>query len=153
MCSGWRFGLPSCFCHCWYSWCWLFWSPATFPAAGVSPELVFCHRKGCFSLWWSWVLLCRVSGFFCCLLLSHRQWLFWGFAVAAVFWFLSPWSLVGLLLLSAGFLLLFSIMYASLRVEGKFREVGGGGGPFPLKIAESSRRKRSFIRLSFQELR
>jgi len=45
-------------------------------------------------------------------------------------------------------------MYASVRAEGKFLEVvGGGGGPFPFKIAESSRRKWSFIRLSFQELR
>ena len=36
-------------------------------------------------------------------------------------------------------------MYASVRVDGKFLEVvGGGGGPFPFKIAESSRR-------SFQE--
>ena len=45
-------------------------------------------------------------------------------------------------------------MYASVRAEGKFLEVvGGGGGPFPFKIAESSRRKRSFVRLSFQEFR
>ena len=42
------------------------------------------------------------------------------------------------------------VMYAFVRVEGKFIEVTGGvGGLFPFKIAESSRRKRSFIRLSF----
>jgi len=50
------------------------------------------------------------------------------------------------------FLFSFSTLNASVRVEGKFLEVvGGGGGPFPFKIAESSRRKRFFIRLSFQE--
>jgi len=42
------------------------------------------------------------------------------------------------------------VMYASVRVEGKFLEVSRGvGGIFPFKVAESSRRKRSFIRLSF----
>ena len=45
-------------------------------------------------------------------------------------------------------------MYASVRVEGKVLEVSGGvGGLFPFKVAEASRRKRSFIRLSFQEFR
>jgi len=45
-------------------------------------------------------------------------------------------------------------MYASVRVEGKFLEVtGGGGGLFPFKVAEATRRKMSFIRLSFQEFR
>jgi len=45
-------------------------------------------------------------------------------------------------------------MYVSVRVEGKFLEVSGGdGGLFPFKVAEASRRKRSFIRLSFQEFR
>ena len=43
-------------------------------------------------------------------------------------------------------------MYASSRVEGKFPEVTWGvGGPFSFKVADSSRRKRLFIRLSFQE--
>ena len=36
-----------------------------------------------------------------------------------------PWSLMGFLLLSASFSLLFSVMYASVRVEGKFLEVVG----------------------------
>ena len=51
-------------------------------------------------------------------------------------------------------MLLFSVTYASVRVEGKFLEVvGDGGGRFPFEIAKSSGRKRSFIRLSFQEFR
>jgi len=45
-------------------------------------------------------------------------------------------------------------MYASVRVEGKFLEVTRGvGGLFPFKVVESSRKKRSFIWLNFQEFR
>ena len=45
-------------------------------------------------------------------------------------------------------------MYAAVRVEGKLLEVSRGmGGPFPFKVAESSKRKRSFLQLSLQEFR
>jgi len=45
-------------------------------------------------------------------------------------------------------------MYASVRVEGKVLEVfGGDRGLFPFKVSEASRRKRFFIRLSFQKFR
>jgi len=44
-------------------------------------------------------------------------------------------------------------MYASVRVEGKLFELfGGEGGNFPFRVVESNRR-RSFIKLSFQEYR
>ena len=75
---------------------------------------------------------------------SHHCW------AVGVFFF----SLCGLS--SSGYAALphLSVMYASVRVEGKFLEVtGGDGGLFPFKVAEASRRKRSFIRLSFQEFR
>jgi len=46
------------------------------------------------------------------------------------------------------------MMYASLRVEGKFLELlGGEGGAFPYRVMESTRRSRAFIKLSSQEYR
>ena len=48
----------------------------------------------------------------------------------------------------------FFVMYASVRVKGKLLEVIGGDGCFfPFKVVDASRRKISFIRLSFQEFR
>jgi len=45
------------------------------------------------------------------------------------------------------------MMYASVRVEGKFLEFfGGEGGAFPFRVMETSRR-RTFIKLSSQEYR
>jgi len=46
------------------------------------------------------------------------------------------------------------MMYASVRVEGKFLElIGGEGGAFPFRVMESSRKRRAFIKLSSQEYR
>jgi len=46
------------------------------------------------------------------------------------------------------------MVYASVRVEGKFLEVfGGERGAFPFKVVESNRRCRSFIKLTIQEYR
>jgi len=46
------------------------------------------------------------------------------------------------------------MMYASVRVEGKFLEFfGGEEGPFPFRVVESSRRSASFIKLSVQGYR
>ena len=55
--------------------------------------------------------------------------------------------------LSTSFAHLISVMHASVKVERKFLEVlGSGEGPFPFQVAESSRRKRSFIRQSPRSL-
>jgi len=46
------------------------------------------------------------------------------------------------------------MMYASVRVEGKFLELfGGEGGAFPFRVMEFSRRRGAFIKLSNQEYR
>ena len=92
---------------------------------------------------------------FRCLLLFLRLFgCFRGFQQLLSFASSFPWAVVGFLPLSTGSPVLLSVIYASVRVEGKFLDVvGGGGGPFPFKGDESSRRKRSFIRLSFREFR
>ena len=44
------------------------------------------------------------------------------------------------------------MMYASVRVEGKFLEfLGCEGGAFPFRVVASNRRSRSFIKVSIQE--
>ena len=44
-------------------------------------------------------------------------------------------------------------MYASVKVEGKFLEFFGNGGPFPFRLMGSCRRGRSFIKLNSEEFR
>ena len=89
---------------------------------------------------WISVFFLLFPAFFSFLGSAHFCW------VVGVFFF----SLSGLSSNSYAALPCLSVMYASVRVEGKFLEVTrGDGGLFPFKVADASRRKSSFIRLSF----
>ena len=113
--------------------------------AGISPNQFFQREISCSVLCWC-----------CCLRPATGKWFFVQFSV-----FSPSWVVLG----SSGFLL-FVVWTFFLRLcciasslchvclcEGGREVTGGDGGLFPFKVAEASRRKRSFIRLSLQEFR
>jgi len=110
VCSGWRVGLPGCFCQHWYGWCRLFWSPARAPVTGISLEFqqscVFKSQKGpsVLEVVFGCSLHFLVSVFSVVFFSPSGSGWFSSSpsAVAAVLGFLSPLSSVGSLLLSAG---------------------------------------------------
>ena len=129
-----------------------FRSLANFPVAGVSPESFLFISSGAFSPVLSFgaaVVSGQVSAVLLLLFSLLPEQCISRLGSRGCFpfalWFYFFW-----LRCTACYL----IMYVSVRVEGKVLEVSGGvGGLFPFKVAEASRRKRSFIRLSFQEFR
>ena len=119
--------------------------PATFPVAGVSPETSHCRS------FFSESADLTTGGLFGFPDSGSEQFSRSEFSPALSAFF------SGCSVLASGSLWLFDssgTMFGSVCVEGKkFQLSGGGGGAFPFKLTELSRRKRFCVSLCLEELR
>ena len=121
----------------------------TFPIARVSTDPFYATKRVDFPRGRCWILSSLVSGFLPTLLLSMQFGSFGGFSG----YFPLLHLFLGFSWVCFLFLLVFLFSFQAHWESGR-EDRGGcwsGGGPFPFKVVESTRRKRSFIQLSFQE--